>query len=341
MTIFKDSFETTIGRSFHTPAIIKHIKEAIVVDNIDKNNLGVDHVGDIYPLFILGNKTSETNIPLFDHPILINNGSKKYICTDIRPQLKVMDEDVTYTAKNIGPYIRNKSEYDFQMLMTILALQWISEGTNPARMHFYFAGAVYNSVISQTLARLFGLNPREQSEVAVLADAFYQSLFLDETEYTDDLKSRMMTYTIKNTKLPVELVTETYDKISPMANIEDFCKQLETVTGNIRLSKFDFPKLLTAIANIWFSRNSKKLIPIALEYPPAWIAMVWSCLNDRTYKTTMLTKTAENAGKRLRGTVEEFNRNIKQTMDDFMVDSYLVTAIESLMNTVPDIGEFE
>ena len=47
----------------------------------------------------------------------------------------------------------------------------------------------------------------------------------------------------------------------------------------------------------WFGSNAKEILAVALEHPPTWYAIVFSSLEERTYKNSMIARVAERFGK--------------------------------------------
>jgi hypothetical protein len=73
---------------------------------------------------------------------------------------------------------------------------------------------------------------------------------------------------------------------------------------NVRLAKFNSAILLSVMANSWYGTNAKEIISISLEHPPTWIALVYTALSEKTFKSSAIFKAADRLGKR--GVADQF-----------------------------------
>jgi hypothetical protein len=56
--------------------------------------------------------------------------------------------------------------------------------------------------------------------------------------------------------------------------------------------------LLTLIRSAWFGNQAKENLSVALEHPPTWCAIVFSCVTEKTYKNSTIYKYVEKLGKK-------------------------------------------
>ena len=81
MSLFSDSYKTTVGLSFKINEIETSIKKAIIENNeLEEINLDLIISDYLKPIFITGYFSSESNIPFFTNPLLIEKDNKKYLC---------------------------------------------------------------------------------------------------------------------------------------------------------------------------------------------------------------------------------------------------------------------
>lgn len=327
MSIFRDSYQTTVGSVFVTKQIETAIKEGIIKDGLDSVNLNVRNEGNVTPIFITGCYSSESQIPLFTHPISIFNFQRKnYLVSDlrsfIRPESSIKD------IEN-GAGIKNLTEYNFAKSRAILNLIWLNNGTGQIKNGLAFASTVFSAWLSEVIAKTYALDFKDQTVLAIITSFYYQTLFTEETAFDDDSKQKMAVHTIKATKAPGEFVFEIFDKIEPMSSIEDYCTNVVRILENVRLKNFNLPMLLNIVRNSWYGVNAKEILPIALEHPPTWCAIVYTALNERTYKNSMITRVAERFGKR--GAADEFNSTYTE-----MVKNQLNVAKEEISVAIKD-----
>ena len=294
MSMFTDGYQTTVGSMFVTKNIETAIKESIIKDGLDNVNLGVSNNGKVKPIFITGSYNSESEIPLFTHPITIFNfRGNDYLCTDLRLFVK-KDSPVHEIEKNI----KNRTEYNLAKSRAVLNLIWLNEGTSGMRIALSFAGSVFSTWLSEAISRTFALDFKDQTTISVITDFYYQTLFSDDKVFDEDFKQKAAIHTIKATNSTSALVFEIFDQIEVMSSIEDYCEYVKKITENVRLKDFNLAVLLTIVKNSWYGANAKEMLSVALEHPPTWNAIVYTALTEKTYRTSNIYKIAERLGKR-------------------------------------------
>lgn len=302
MSIFADSYHTVIGATFVTKTIVTAIKKLLIAGVTE--SLDVETTGKFKPIFITGSYSDEDEIPVFTHPItIINFKDDNYLCTDLRPFLK-KPEGGKYDVES---RVRNRTEYNFAKSRAILNLIWLNRDVNTLKIDLSFAGIVFSSWLSDVISKVYALDLKEQTLLAIITSFYYQSLFSDEIEFDEEAKRRMAVHTINATKAPAELVFQVFDKIERMENVEDYCATVVRLLENVRLENFNHAALLTISRNSWFGTNARDYIAMCLEHPPTWMAIVYTAINERTFKNSMIYRIAEKVGKR--GGAETFIRN--------------------------------
>jgi hypothetical protein len=325
MSIFKDSYETTIGSVFVTKNIKTAIIKCIINNYLNDITLGVISEGEYKPIFITGCLYFESEIPLFTHPIIIiKSHNEKYLCSDLRLYLK-KDPDLS----NIDKSIKNATEFNFVKNRTILNLLWLNGLGSDFNVSLYFASTVFTVWLTDVITKTYALDFKDQSTLSVITSFYYQSLFIDD-EIDENKKQRMAIHTIKTTKLDSKFIFEIFDKITPMKGIDDYINNVISIINNPRLEKFNLPVLLTLVKNSWYGTNSQEIISVSIEHPPTWISMIYSALTEYTYKTSNVFKIAERYGKR--GLADEFIKNYKQI---------IASNISSIATEEIEIKEFE
>jgi hypothetical protein len=146
-----------------------------------------------------------------------------------------------------------------------------------------------------------------------MADYYFQSQFLSEPPTEED-KQKFAIHTMNIFKAPSSLVFETFDKMGPCLNINDFCSDVVRILENSRLQDFNAGVLITVLANTWYGINSKENIAVAIEYPPVMAAIVYTALVEKTYRNSIIAKITERYSKNSHGS--NFLMSLKVILDD-------------------------
>lgn len=325
MTIFKDAYDTTVGR-MHERSIKKVenlIKEAIIIDGIFTNTLRVDDSKKYKPLFILGNTANQANIEIFTHPLLLNYRDVDYLCTDMRLYIK-KDSNPEITDLDI----KNKTEYNFCKSRAVLNLVWLNEKPTILRSLFGFAANVYTMWLSETISKVYNLDFNERSLIAAITSIYYQSLFLESSKFTEEQKQLLVKNASNFTSIPSNNLFLLIDRIDKLDDINDYCIAISSIVDNIRLKNFNLAMLLTIISNSWYGNNAKEIISVAIEHPPTWIAIVYTALSDKTYKTSSVSIFSDKLSKR--GTSDEFMKNYLSLIRENVHESTKETVLQKI-----------
>jgi hypothetical protein len=301
MSIYKDAYMTSIGSMYPTRQLEVSIKEALIKDQgLQNENLGLVDNGEYRAVFITGKFSSEVDIPLFTHPITINNfQGKNFLVTDMRLFLGKWSWDA-----KIEDLVKNRTDFNFAKSRAMLNLIWLNEGPQVLKNNLSFSAGVFSSVISETISRAFALDFNDLITIGVLAEIYYYSLFLDSETLSDDDKQKIVVHIIRSGKIRAEYVYGILDKIDSVKDLNEFCANVPKVVENVRLEKFNSALLLSIMANSWYGTNAKEIISVSLEHPPTWIALVFTALSEKTFKSSIVFKTAERLGKR--GAADQF-----------------------------------
>lgn len=285
----KTAYDTTVGEMLNTQKIQKAILESIVRDRLQTINLNIQTSSLIKPVFITNYFSSESNIPLYAHPILIKGlRGEDYLCTDIRPFIKPVD-DLEQTANPNQPIPKNMGEYQLAKSRAVLNLLWLTGSEQTIRLSLSFASQIYAQWISESISNRFALDARERLMLTVLAFAFYQYQFYSPSDSQSQLPG-IIAHATSKLGLPSSFVEEVLTGLEPINTIDEFCQVIKTRLDNLRLKDFNSGILVTVVANSWYSYNAKEMIPVALEHPPTWIAIVHAAYTNKTYKNSVVSK---------------------------------------------------
>lgn len=290
--IFLNAYDTTVGSMTDLRITEKMLKEALIKDLSYMNNFGLNKVGDISPVFITGYGSSESVIPFFSHPLLIDSGKdQKFLFADIRPFMRQKSAGERPSEVDV----KNVTEFAFSKSRMVLSLAWLAGMVGGIKNDLSFAGMVYANWLSEVISKKYGLDPKDQLVVTIVAHYFYQSLF--EKEVDEHVLQKFAVQTAKVTKAPTSMIFEVFDRAGKLSDLKSFCSGVISASENVRLHDFNVGMLMSIISNSWYGHNSRDIIPVGLEHPPTWCAIVYMALTERTYKNFMIARVCERIAK--------------------------------------------
>jgi hypothetical protein len=302
MTIFRSAYDTLACSGF-------------VMDRIEHGIEAVLHTGHLQPIpesgarMLAGGAAVADAVPAFAHPVVLKS--------------KDLAGDVVVDVRAFGKYdphqgqfvVRNKGDFAFTVLRGKINQVWTKEAprlllnVNPLGMR------MFASWISENVARRFDLNPKEQTNLQILAAFYYYSLFMEQHPFSSTEKHKHAAAVIKATGINGSLVMDVVERFEqPIASITEFCAVASEVTESVRLKDLTDGLLIALLGGTWYGAggNAKEVLAVALEHPPTWLAIVATAANDRSYKNSYITKLLERLDRRDKG--QTFVRALSVTL---------------------------
>lgn len=334
MSIFKNAYETSIGTSFQINRVEKAIQAAMVRDGLASTPFTVISSTEFILVTISGFYDSESNIPFFTHPIILENvrdlplNKKSVIAIDIRQYMRQDRGDINFEY----PITMVRATNDFKFLRDWGAMQvaWSTEQIDHLQNGLEFSATLYAAWISGNVAKYASLDPLDQLNLFIVAHLFYQTLFYPQSKFGQDEKSddyftesQLQAFALKTakaSKAKAERVFEIIDQLESLASVNDFVKAIKKVLNNIRLQDFDERALITATGRSWyFGTASREILAVALEHPPTWVSVVNSAISDRLHKNDTLNRLAMDYGKG--GAIETYQRAFQDILSNILVET--------------------
>lgn len=288
MTPYKTAYDTMACHGFVMRKTIEALQEAYI-----KGWLGhVPGAGERIRQ-VSGRGPSDTAIPAFAHPIVFDDSHKRPVMAlDVRAFTR-------WDSIKGEAIVRNPPEYALACARAKLNWVFLEQPTllrdvSPMPLQ------VYASWISESVGRRYALNPGEQMRLSVLAGVFYLSLFQaggpishDQAVGLAQVLSRQLR--IKGDEV-LSIVENQIREWIPSVNV--FCSLAPTVSGSVRLEELSTGVLYSILGGSWYGTNAKEMIAVAVEHPPTWHAILLASLQERTFKSSGITKITERSSYR-------------------------------------------
>lgn len=190
------------------------------------------------------------------------------------------------------------AEYEGAILRGALTYVWVSDLANAMadmRRFHDLPAKVFVRLLSETIVRHLHLSPVDQQGVVAAAGLFYYSNFIagNEVLTTDELE-RITVAVARISRISPQKIAEFYTGDLPRVNdLDGFCEAMRFITKNPRLEKVDAAFVITLMGGIWYGGAARRLVAVALEFPPIWLALVYQAATDRSFHGARLTKIVE------------------------------------------------
>jgi hypothetical protein len=174
----------------------------------------------------------------------------------------------------------------------------MSAKENELRNGLKFAADVFSSWLSETISKNYALDPGDQLTLRILIHFYYHNLFHVGEIIDEQTRQNWAIHTIKATHSDSKTVFSVFDQLEKMENIDSLCNAAKRVVKSVALGSLNVAVLLTLIRSAWFGNQAKENLSVALEHPPTWCAIVFSCVTEKTYKNSTIYKYVEKLGKK-------------------------------------------
>lgn len=327
-----DAYSTTVGRSLDISDLENGVAKAMILNGYKQSGVSplsyslAPRNEDVTIYIVTGANDGEDDIPFFTHPLMYSATNPKFIndtralssvnisniiATDFRP---FTNKSAMLSGKTLMEASSSYGDYDLYVKRTVLSIPWLLGDTGYLRHNFEFAGMVYGAWISESIGRLFMLDPRDQMIVFIIAHLFYQNQFYESEIITDNVKDSFAVHTIKATRASSDMVYEVLERCGNLSSLSDMCNSIMNITDNVRLKDLSAGFIIARLGGSWFGYGAAENIAVSLEHPPTFIAMVCSAVELRTYKNTNIAKTAERHIKKANmKSIEDSYKQLKST----------------------------
>jgi hypothetical protein len=292
--MFKNAYETTPCSAYNLAEITKAVQEAKINGELEEAQSLVkgDDVMDVYTI-----PNQLKDIGAFAHPL-----SVKFVGS-MFPDAVVLDTRA-YTRRTPDgkTVVTNVSEYNFQVLRGRLQKRWTSGAANDFLSFGALPLTVFARWIAEAITRRLGLSPAEQMRITIIAGMYYLQLFQPDGPIDADAMVKLSAQLSRAINVQLPVVLQVTDQVGRMTDIRSFIATLTTVMNTPRLEKFSAALLYAIMGSSWFGANPRETVAVALEHPPTYLTMVYTCLTDRSVHKCFLAELVarvdrQNLGK--------------------------------------------
>lgn len=215
-------------------------------------------------------------VPAFNHPIEVEV-EKGYF-------LYFVDLRTLATKNPEPPYyrVRNQSMHDIQLVRAILEHEF-KDDPYKLRECGPLPLLVWNRMLSDAIVRRCSLRPEEIVRVSAVAAVFYYSLFEDDGvekwEGDDWVRVTMRIGTL--TRIGSDVIGDIWDGRT-IKSVDQFVAACKEVVNGTGIEILNPALLFNLIGSFKMGLNMREIIPVALEHPPTWLALVWDSTRNRS-----------------------------------------------------------
>lgn len=309
-------YDTTYGKVTDFSKIEKELKMYIGKSSVPQTGILQDPNKRVNEYrFLTALTQDESDVPQFLHPVIINNIlGKNYCFVSCGPFVRKNSSSEIPTINDVA-VVRDSTGFDLLKLRSILGTHWLSDKRQLREVSSY-AGIIYSSVITDALSRIYMLDMAESNKLQAVCYFYFQSLFFSQEEFDESTRRRVAANTYSNLKIPPEIVMDFYEDFTEVGDLAYLVEKIKQIVKTIKLDRLTLAFLMNSVANCWIGFGSKETVAVSLEYPPFWIALVFSAITTKSFKNTTISNTCEKL-KRRYPNADHFGRDILNIVKDY------------------------
>ena len=297
--MFKSPYSTTIGKSYNLQMILGGLRSAEIDDALTL----VDGVALVMP--------SEKSLSPFKQPILQVDA----------PQLnsKAVLDARAYMKVNT-PVPLKEDVYRFNMMYAKLSYIWSLGSKAHARtslMSHNLHVRIFGQWLAGEISRRLNLDPVQYAKIRLMFTIHYIQMS-DDRLMKESGKDAQITIVSKASRSipgssPILAYQSLGEHVPYLSNLSDTVEWIKEVIDTPSISQLNTGLIYTAINTSTFASLTETLA-IAVEYPPAFMVLVYSALTERGANKTQLGRMV--AQMRDRQTEQQFIRVVNQVIEE-------------------------
>lgn len=292
MSINKHAYDTAVCGSVILSKLQTEIRKAFVMGSLHTLSFKQTPLSESVTIALVeGGNAEADSISFFSQPLPVVHEGQTFLAVDVR--------NFGYWK---GPQhvfsVRNTIEYSWHLKRACLTAAWNNDQVQRLRDVSDLPMMAYASLISQSIARRFALDPVEKDKVAAICAYFYLCLFTDEQEFDEMAGTRIKAKIIRSIRTSEKIVSDTLTDNNTIHGIGALCTIIKEKLNNPALKDLNPGLLVQVVSRTWMGVSSEEIVGVGLEHVPTWMMVVYSSMSSQTYRRTTLAKLVQELDKK-------------------------------------------
>lgn len=236
----------------------------------------------------------------FQHPIYDYDKSCVYIDTRAYSSID----------KQGNLSVRNTLDDKLTKLRAELEIAWVkSQNKNDVWTAFTFSNKIFITWLTDLIAYRIGLNPLNHIRLKALIASYSIGLFYN--GLADSELIRQASLLARNLAIPADILQEVLARIDNdlPRDVDELMTAIGAVDLGPRARDFSAAALFNMLGGSWFSNaNSPAIVALAIEYPPAFAALVKMAIDNTMFKRTGIGQKVDRENRQ--NNYQNFSRAI-------------------------------
>lgn len=288
--MFNSSYETTAGSGLYERELMQRIVMARVEGVLTANV--VEDVTDLYAITETGARTND--IRSFMHPLRVEEtGRDPYWVIDLRPYER-------YLRTN-GGKVPKDGPASILVQRALIEMYWNKFGGAEVLHWGLLPMVCYVNWLSGILRARLRIDPGNIIKVKAITAFFYLCQHTPKEKFGKGLSDNFAIKIKKAVQIEINELKQFLGSIDYLANVDDYINALKALIPSAQLEVLDQKFIYNQIMTSWASgADSRTLIATAVEFPPAFIAMIIAAGQPGYYKKTLVGQVVDQERNRFK-----------------------------------------
>ncbi len=303
-------YDTTVGNMIRPKNITKDLTKYL---SISENREGCMYEYDGNLIFITGKNNDELDLPICDHPVVLDGIHKNtFVVLDVRSVIKYDDD-----ATKITDMITDKTGFNFKLLQATLVDEYVKGNYGVINTIVKQVAAVYAQWISATLTPNIGLDIGEKLDLEVICAYFFYTL--NSRDGGTKLDYNDIVSKVATTRLSIPVDRKYVDTVLngivvTGGTVTDLVNAIQSNLRSPKKQSISVASLTNFISGTWFGRNTESYTIMALENIPTLVAMINEAMVNKSFRRAKLATIINQIGRKIK--VGDMEKWIADYMDE-------------------------
>jgi len=314
-----DPYKTAVGMHINVRPLIKDL-ENFLIRTENKNMLSYEYneINDIKPIFITGRESLEQELPVWNHPLLINDArGNKYVVMDVRAYVR--NEVTKGDFNNIKDVANNMSAIGLLVVRAIYMMLMYEDEASPIVPIKNTLAMGLAFWITTTLKSTLSLNIDETIKLEIIVVHYFLCSTTEETlddDNVDNVYFRISNM-LKLVRGNIKYIKETCDGLNH--NPSDAVDLVDNIIKGCKsrtLDSLTTESLYNIMSSTWHGLNSTELVIMSIENIPTLITLMFNAASNKSFKNNRLSNIMLSKKRDLK--LDEFSKRIETMIKENM-----------------------
>lgn len=299
--IIVDPYSTSYGRLLNKDRITKELTKFLITTQHRNLNYEFSNGENNDIFYIIGLDQNEQDLPIFNQPMVFTDMKNFiHIAVDLRKYVKPVKEQ----PLNLEEIYKDAASCKFLINSSLIMSDFLGENYGDYKKVTVSVTMAYAILVSHIVDMIIKLNPLEKYDVEIAAAYFANLLLIPSLkieEYRDAIIARLSNarFSLPANKKHIASVIENLEQNEINYSIDGLIRIIQSVLPEEKSDLLNESIFLNMLSNLWFGPGTNETIVMALESMPLWIALVYCCVDDVTYKRSKLSTIFDKYSKNI------------------------------------------